>query len=163
MGIESVVIAIIVLVTMGVIFASVGLMVQKGRSARRNAAVKELALLADAHAVEYRTRTLLADCYEDLALHDDLAPSNMKRLGHGKGVLTARIAIAEARGAQWAMEYGEDAGEANRRLHLAEYAFVLAEEIAERAKIMAATQGPIPSPNLQEARNEECWNDGKAI
>ena len=99
-------------------------------------------LLADARAVKHLARTLLADCGEDLALHDVLALSNTKHLGFGKGVLTARIAVAEARGAQWAMEYGEDADIANRRLRLAKYAFVMAEEMAARAKIMAEAKVP---------------------
>ena len=146
MGIEPVVIAMIVLVTMNVIFASVGFMAQK----RRNAAGKEFALLADARAVEHQARTLLAECGEDLALHDALAPSNMKQLGYGKGILTAKIAVVEALGAQRAMEYGENAGVANRRLHLAKHAFVIAEEIAARAKIMAAVQGRTRRPNLQD-------------
>ena len=163
MGTESVVIAMMVLVTMSAIFASVGLMVQKRRCARRNAAGREFALLADARTVEHLARTLLADCGEDLALHDALAPSNMKRLGLGKGVLTARIAIAEARGAQWAMEYGEDADVANRRLHLAKYAFGVAEEVAERGKIMAAAQGHARRPHLQETPDVEWWNDGSAV
>ena len=160
MGIESVVIAMIVLVTMSVTFASVGFMLHRKRSARRNAAGRELALVADARGVEHLARTLLADCGEDLALHDALAPSNMKRLGFGKGVLTAGIAIAEARGAQWAMEYGEDAGEANRRLHLAKYAFGIAEDMAERGEIMAAALGRNRTPHLQEVPE---WTDGNPI
>ena len=162
MGIESVVIAMIVLVTVSVTSAS-GFMLQKRRSARRNAEGKEFALLTDAHAVEHLARTLLADCGEDLALHDALAPSNMKHLGHGKGILTARIAVAAARGARWAMEYGEDADVANRRLHLAKYAFGVAEEIAGRGKIMAAAQGHARRPHLQEAPDVEWWNDGSAV
>ena len=81
----------------------------------------------------------------------------MKQLGYGKGIPTAKIAVVEARGAQRAMEYGEDADVANRRLHLAKHAFVIAEEIAERAKIMAAAQRPTPPPppNLQKARDVE--------
>ena len=160
MGIESIVIAMIVLVTMSVTFASAGFMLWRGRSARRNAAGKEFALLADAHAVQRLARTLLADCYEDLALHDALAPSNTKRLGFGKGILTARIAVAEAIGAQRAMEYGEDVGEANRRLHLAKYPFGIAEEISERGKIMAAAPGRNRAPHLQEIQD---WTDGSPI
>ena len=160
MGIESVVIAMIVLVIMSVIFTSVGFMALKGRGARRNAVGKEFALLADARAVEHQARTLLAECGEDLALHDALTSSNMKQLGYGKGILTAKIAVVEAIGAQRAMEYGEDADVANRRLHQAKHAFVIAEEIAARAKIMAAVQGPTSRPNLQEVRT---WNYGNAI
>ena len=40
------------------------------------------------------------------------------------------------------MEYGEDADIANRRLRLAKYAFVMAEEMAARAKIMAEAKVP---------------------
>ena len=143
MNIEIVVITMIVLLAMSVIFASVGFMVQEGRSA----AGKEFALLADSRAVEHLARTLLARG-EDLALHDALAPSNMKQLGYGKGILTTKIAVVEARGAQWAMGYGEDADVANHRLHIAKHAFVVAEEIAERAKIMAAAQERTRRPNL---------------
>lgn len=138
---EFIMIAMIVLVTISVAFATVGFMLKNGRSARQNAAGKELALLADARAVEHLARMLLANCGEDLALHDAVAPSNMKQLGFGKGILTAKIAVVEAVGAQRAMEYGENANVANRRLQLAKYAFGVAEEIAERAKIMAAAQG----------------------
>ena len=120
-------------------------------------------MLADAHAVQRLARTLLADCYEDLALHDARAPSNTKntkRLGFGKGILTARIAVAEAIGAQRAMEYGEDVGEANRRLHLAKYAFGIAEEISERGKIMAAAPERNRAPHLQEIQD---GTDGSPI
>ena len=155
MGIESAVIAMIVLVPMSVTCALVGFMVHRKRSAGRNAEGKEFALLADARAVEYRARTLLADCGEGLALHDALTPSNMKRLGYGKGILTAKIAVVEAIGAERAMEYGEDADVANRRLHLAKHAFVIAEEIAARAKIIAAAQGSTGRPHLREALDGE--------
>lgn len=97
-------------------------------------------MLADARAVELQAKALLADAGEDLVLHDATARWNMKQLGYGQGGLTARIAVVEARGARWAMEYGEDADVANRRLRLAKHAFVIAEEIAGRAKIMAAVQ-----------------------
>ena len=155
MGIEPVVVAMIVLVTMTVIFASVGFMVQKRRSARRNAAGKELALLADARAVEYLARALLADCARELALHDALVPSDVKQLGYGKGILSAKIAVAAARGAQRAMEYGGDAGVAGRRLYLSKHAFSRSQEIAEQAKIMAAAQGPGPRPHLKEVPDVE--------
>ena len=130
-----------------------GVAVLKGARAPANAAGKELALLADVRAVEYQTRTLLADCDDDFALRDALVPLNMKQLGYGKGILTARIAVTEARGAQRAMEYGEDADVANRRLHLAKHAFVISEEIAAQAKIMAAVQRvPMPTRQYKEER-----------
>ena len=148
-------IAIIVVVTMGVIVACVSCVVQRRRSAWRNAAGQELALLADARALEYRSRTLLAGCGEDFALYDALVPPSMKQLGYRKGLLTARIAVAQARGAQFAMEYGEDADVANHRLRLAKDAFVRAEEIAERAWVMVAAQERTRRPDLREVPDAE--------
>ena len=112
-------------------------------------------MLADARAVEYLARALLADARGDLALYDARTPSNMTRLGYGKGLLTTRIAASEARGAQLAMEYGEDAGVANRRLRLAKRAFVLAEDLAARAKIMAAVQGRTQRSRLQQMEDAD--------
>ncbi|MCY4625160.1 MAG: hypothetical protein OXC99_09220 [Chloroflexi bacterium] len=106
MGSESLGTAMDVQVNMSVAFATAGFMLRKGRSARRNAAGKGFALLAEARAVEHFAGTLLDDCGEDLALHDAIAPSKMKRPGFGKGITTARIAVVEAIGAQRAMEYG---------------------------------------------------------
>ena len=51
--------------------------------------------------------------------------------------------------------YGEDANVANRRLHLAQHAFVRAEEIAEWATIVAAAQGRTWRPTLQDGAVEE--------
>ena len=110
----------------------------KRQSTGRYDAGREFALLADARSVEHLARTLLADCGEDLALHDAVVPFQGSTLGYGKGILAARIAVGEAGGAQRAMEYGEDIDVAGRRLYLAKRAFVMAEEIAGRAKIMAA-------------------------
>ena len=138
MSIETVVVTMIGIVTVSAIFALARVMVQK----RRNAAGKEFALLADARAVEHLARTLLANRREDLAFSDALGPSNNKQLGYGKGILIARIAVAEARGAQWAMEYGEDANLAQRRLHAAKHALVTAGEKAERARNMTFAQDP---------------------
>ena len=142
MGIETVVVTMSVVVTVSVILASARVMAQERLSDRRNAAGKEFALLADARAVEHLARTLLAYRREDLAFSDALDPSNNKRLGCGKGILIARIAVPEARGAQLAMEYGEDANLAQRRLHAATHALATAGEKAERARNMTFAQEP---------------------
>ncbi len=142
MGIETVVVAMSVVVTVSVILASARVMAQKRRSARRIAAGTELALLADARAVEHLARRLIADRREDLALFDALGPSNNRQLGYGKGILIAGIAIAQARGAQLAIEYGEYVNLAQRRLHAAKHALATAGEKAERARNMTFAQEP---------------------
>ena len=120
------------------------------RRTSQNAAGKELALLADACAVERQAKALLADAGEALALHDANAPFNMKQIGYGKGVLAAKVATGEARGAQRQLEWGEDFDGASIRLNLAKKAFVIAEEITVRAKIMAAVQGRTGYLHLRE-------------
>ena len=127
-GLETVVVTMIVIVTVSAIFASARVMAQERLSDRRNAAGKELALLADARAVEHLARKLIADRREDLALSDALGPSNNRQLGYGKGILSAGIAIAQARSAQLAIEYGEDVNLAQRRLHAAKHALATAGE-----------------------------------
>ena len=117
----------------------------KSQSTGRYDAGREFALLADARSVEHLARTLLADCGEDLALHDAVVPFQGSTLGYGKGILATRIAVGEARGAQRAMEYGEDIDVADRRLYLAKRAFVIAEEIAGRL------DGPRSWPPSQRA------------
>ena len=105
--------SIAVVVTAILVFAAIGVaFVYQRRSSRRNAAGRELALIAE--------------CGVDLLLHDALAPCDLDRIGYGKGILTARIAASEALGAQRAVEYGEDTHMATRRLRLANEAFAIA-------------------------------------
>ena len=120
------------------------------RRTSRNALGKELTLLADARAVERQAKVLLADAGETLALYDANTPFDMKQVAFGKGVMAARLAASEAHWAQLTLEYGEDFYRANGRLQHAKAAFVVAEEIAARGKIMAAVQGPTRSSHLRE-------------
>ena len=109
-----------------------------GRSPRRNAPDKDLTLLADATAADHFAMTLLTDRGENLAPHDSLAPSNSRRLGFGKGTLTAVIAEVEARGAQQAAACGKDAGEVETRPNRAKYAFGEANKFLNGPMTMVA-------------------------
>ena len=109
-----------------------------GRSPQGNAPDKDQTLLADAPAADQFARTLLTDRGENIAPHDSLAPSNSRRLGLGKGTLTAVIAEVEARGTQRAAACGKDAGEVKPRPNRAKYAFGAANKFLNGPKTMVA-------------------------
>lgn len=100
--------------TLAATAALVGLLIRRGR----NTEGQELALLADAHAVERLAAVLLANARGGLMLQD--APDC------GRRVLSLRVARGGARGARMAMEYGGDKSIANRRLHRSKEAFATA-------------------------------------
>ena len=160
MSVAIAVTAILALVATCVLIVWASFKVNKRRTSR-NEAGRELALLADAHAVEHQAQTLLADAGDELALHDaHAAPFDMKQLGYGKGILAAKIAASQARLAIRQLEWGEDFYGARVRLNLAKKAFAIAEDMAERGKIMAAAPGRNRAPHLQEVSE---WTDGSPI
>ncbi len=103
-----------------------------------NGAGKEFALLQSARAVEHQSGVLLAGAYEAIALHDADAPPTRTNPAMARACLSLRRAMSEAQGPRMAMEYGEDRVVVGIRLNQAKHAFVQADEIGERAKIVAA-------------------------
>ena len=113
-------------------------------------------MLVDATAADHFAMTLLTYRGEDLAPHDSLAPSNTRRLGIGKGTLTAVIAEVEARGAQRAAACGKEAGEVKPRLDRAKNAFGEANQLSEWTNDHGRCLFAHRPPNVQEVTGVKC-------
>ena len=150
----GIVIPVILAVVSRWVFTALDGLKVHGRRTGRNAAGKELVLLADAHVVERQARALLADAGEMLARYDAVISWDRKQIGYGKGVLASKIAASQARLAHWTLEYGEDFRRADGRLDLAKQALATALQITRRARMAAAVDEPtrfLQLPGVSEA------------